>query len=195
MTLKYRKIHDNDNVVVAVEKLTAGEKILSKGIEITLTEEVNKGHKIAIDNIKAGEKIIKYGHVIGHAIRDIKQGEWVHSHNLKTDLSDLVEYQYNPVKYNNIKNTKEAPAFSGYKRMNGKAGTRNEIWIINTVGCVNTSAERIAKIANEKFKSENFDGVFSFSHPYGCSQLGDDLRNTQKILAGLINNPNAGGAL
>jgi altronate hydrolase len=195
MTLKYRKIHDNDNVVVAVEKLTAGEKILSKGIEITLTEEVNKGHKIAIDNIKAGEKIIKYGHVIGHAIRDIKQGEWVHTHNLKTDLSDLVEYQYNPVKYNNIKNTKEAPAFSGYKRMNGKAGTRNEIWIINTVGCVNTSAERIAKIANEKFKSENFDGVFSFSHPYGCSQLGDDLRNTQKILAGLINNPNAGGAL
>ena len=83
----------------------------------------------------------------------------------------------------------------GPRRKNGRTGTRNEIWIINTVGCVNSSAERIAKIANEKFKSENFDGIFTFSHPYGCSQLGDDLTNTQKILAGLINNPNAGGVL
>jgi altronate hydrolase len=195
MNLKYLKIHNSDNVVVAVERIAAGEKILFEGNEIILAEAVNKGHKIAIDNIKAGERIIKYGHVTGSAVRDIKKGEWVHSHNLKTNLSDLAEYHYNPVKYNTTKSAKEVPTFSGYKRMNGKAGTRNEIWIINTVGCVNTTAERIARIANEKFKSENFDGVFSFSHPYGCSQLGDDLTNTQKILAGLVNNPNAGGAL
>ncbi|MDR3627055.1 MAG: altronate dehydratase family protein [Ignavibacteriaceae bacterium] len=195
MKVKFIKIHDSDNVVVAVELLTAGEKILPEGIEITLAENINKGHKIAIHDIKAGEKVIKYGHVIGHAVTDMKTGEWVHSHNLKTDLSDVIEYQYNPVKSDVIKSVENIPTFSGYKRKNGKAGTRNEIWIINTVGCVNSSAEKIAKIANEKFKSENFDGVFTFSHPYGCSQLGDDLTNTQRVLAGLINNPNAGAVL
>jgi altronate hydrolase len=195
MKVKFIKIHDSDNVVVAVESLTAGEKILSEGLEITLAENINKGHKVAISDIKAGGKVTKYGHVIGHAVTDIKPGEWVHSHNLKTDLSDVIEYQYNPVKSNAIKSAESIPTFSGYKRKNGKAGTRNEIWIINTVGCVNSSAEKIAKIANEKFKSENFDGVFTFSHPYGCSQLGDDLTNTQRVLAGLINNPNAGAVL
>jgi altronate hydrolase len=195
MKLKYLKIHDSDNVVVAVENMTAGEKIQAGDNEITLTIDVNKGHKVAVTNIKAGDKIKKYGHVIGHAVTDIEPGEWVHSHNLKTDLSDVIEYQYNQIKYNTPKNKQNVPTFLGYRRKNGKVGTRNEIWIINTVGCVNTSAEKIAKIAAEKFKSDNFDGIFSFSHPYGCSQLGDDLTNTQKVLAGLINNPNAGGVL
>ena len=195
MKLKYLKIHNRDNVVIAVDKISAGEKILANNNTITLTADVNKGHKIAVDYIKPGGKIVKYGHVIGHAVTDINPGEWVHTHNLKTNLGDLVEYQFNPVKFNDKINSKASPTFFGYRRKNGRTGIRNEIWIINTVGCVNTSAERIAKISNDKFKSENFDGVFSFSHPYGCSQLGDDLTNTQKILAGLINNPNAGGVM
>ncbi len=193
--MKFLKIHNKDNVAVALDTIAAGEKILFQGTDITLKNEVIKGHKIAFEDINSGEKIIKYGHIIGHAIKHIYQGEWVHSHNMETDLKNLVEYTYNPVKCTTIKSTTQTSTFSGYRRKNGRTGTRNEIWIINTVGCVNSSAERIAKIANEKFKSENFDGIFTFSHPYGCSQLGDDLTNTQKILAGLINNPNAGGVL
>ena len=195
MKVKYLKIHNSDNVVVALEPLNAGERISAQDSEIILAADIKKGHKAAIKEIKAGEKVIKYGHIIGHAVVDILPGEWVHSHNLKTDLRDVIEYSYNPVKYNPIKIEEKIPEFSGYRRKSGKAGTRNEIWIINTVGCVNSSAEKIAKISNEKFHSDNFDGVFTFSHPYGCSQLGDDLANTQKVLAGLINNPNAGGIL
>src|SRR5204863_5831621 len=82
----------------------------------------------------------------------------------------------------------------GYRRATGRVGTRNEIWILNTVGCVNHAAERIAKITSEKFSGQ-LDGVYAFSHPYGCSQLGDDLRNTQRVLAGLLRHPNAGGVL
>ena len=195
MKVKYLHINENDNVIVAVEKIGEGEIVKVFDKEIPTLEEIKKGHKIAAKDIKKNENIIKYGHVIGHATEDIKEGSWIHSHNLKTNLSYKIAYEFNPVKIENTWNGEEVPSFMGYKRKNGKVGTRNEIWIINTVGCVNTSADRIAKIANDKFKAENFDGVFSFSHPYGCSQLGDDLVNTQKVLSGLMNSPNAGGVL
>jgi altronate hydrolase len=68
------------------------------------------------------------------------------------------------------------------------------VWIVNTVGCVNHAADRIARLAAERFAGR-VDGVHSFSHPYGCSQLGDDLKNTQAVLAGLLRHPNAGGVL
>lgn len=195
MKQKFLKIHKEDNVIVALDKLEANEAIQIDGNKFLLFEEIKQGHKAAIKNIGQGESIIKYGHIIGHATEDIKIGSWVHSHNTKTNLSDKISYHYLPVKFSENKNDTKAPTFLGYKRKNGKVGIRNEIWIINTVGCVNTTAERIAKICNEKFKAENFDGIFSFSHPYGCSQLGDDLENTQKVLSGLIQNPNAGGVL
>ncbi|MHB1688365.1 MAG: UxaA family hydrolase [Ignavibacteriaceae bacterium] len=195
MKPKFIKIHKNDNVVVAIEKILKDEKIILNDVEISILSEVNQGHKIAVKNFSEGENIIKYGYVIGRATQNIKAGEWVHSHNIKTNLSDIINYKYEPVEFLENKNILNVPTFLGYKRKNGKVGTRNEIWIINTVGCVNTSAERIAKICNEKFTAENFDGAFSFAHPYGCSQLGDDLANTQKVLSGLMNNPNAGGIL
>ena len=195
MKPRFIKIHPNDNVVIAIEKILNDEIILVDNNAIKILSDVSHGHKIAIKNIIEGENIFKYGHVIGHASANIKPGELVHSHNLKTNLSDIINYKYEPADFSENKIDSAVPTFLGYKRKNGKVGTRNEIWIINTVGCVNTSAERIAKICNEKFKSQNFDGVFSFAHPYGCSQLGDDLTNTQKVLSGLMHNPNAGGIL
>ncbi len=195
MKPRFIKIHPNDNVIIALENILKGEVIQVDGRGIKILSEINRGHKIAGKDISSGENIFKYGHIIGHAISNINQGELVHSHNLKTNLSDIIDYKYQPLEIPESKIGFSIPSFLGYKRKNGKVGTRNELWIINTVGCVNTSAERIAKICNEKFKSENFDGVFSFAHPYGCSQLGDDLTNTQKVLSGLMNNPNAGGIL
>jgi altronate hydrolase len=82
----------------------------------------------------------------------------------------------------------------GYRRANGRVGTRNEVWVLNTVGCVNFAAEGIARISAERFRGV-IDGVHAFGHPFGCSQLGDDLKNTQRILAGLMRHPNAGGVL
>ena len=147
--------------------------------------EVNleNGHKYAVCDISKGERIIKYGYPIGVATTDIRKGEHVHSHNLKTALSSALEYSYNPELFE-IKEEKPME-IKAYVRKNGEIGIRNDIWIINTVGCVNKTAERLSHLT----------GALSFPHPYGCSQLGDDHGITQKILKGLITHPNAGGVL
>jgi altronate hydrolase len=194
MNRKILNINDKDNVVVALSELRKNDNFLIGNNEIILQEDIRAGHKIAIIDIEPGVKVIKFGQIIGIATEKIVKGSLVHSHNLKTSLTDKEKYTYLPVHvdkkvYSNI------PTFQGYKRKSGKVGTRNEIWIINSVGCVNNSAEKIARLCNEKLKRENFDGVFSFSHPYGCSQLGDDMENTRKVLQGLMRNPNAGGLL
>ena len=142
------------------------------------------GHKYALYDIKKGENIIKYGNPIGHATEDIKKGEHVHSHNVKTNLSGNLEYSYDP-KFYDIPEEDTERTFMGYVRDNGEVGIRNDIWIVNTVGCVNKVAEKIAERT----------GAFHFPHPFGCSQLGDDQGITQKILCGMVNHPNAAGVL
>lgn len=145
---------------------------------------IEDGHKYAVRDIKMGENIIKYGQPIGHATSDIKKGDHVHTHNTKTNLSGKVEYTYNPelIKTEKIDSDR---TFRGYVRDNGEVGIRNDIWIVNTVGCVNKIAEKLSKLTGAKH----------FPHPFGCSQLGDDQATTQKILAGMVNHPNAGGVL
>ena len=145
---------------------------------------ISTGHKAALCDIKKGEQVIKYGFPIGVATRDIKKGETVHTDNLKTCLSEILEYEYAP-KNNQIDNVDKITTFKGYRRENGEVGIRNEVWIVNTVGCVNKTAKIIAEITK----------TYHFEHPYGCSQLGDDHKVTQKILKGLINHPNAAGVL
>ena len=145
---------------------------------------IEDGHKYAIRPIKAGENIIKYGNPIGHALCDIAKDEHVHTHNVKTNLSGNLEYSYEPCFFD-IPEVKTDRTFMGYVRKNGEVGIRNDVWIVNTVGCVNKVAEKIAERT----------GALAFPHPFGCSQLGDDMEVTQKILAGMINHPNAGGVL
>jgi altronate hydrolase len=82
----------------------------------------------------------------------------------------------------------------GYRRANGRVGTRNEIWILCTVGCVARTAERIARLGSAQFAGR-VDGIYAFTHPFGCSQLGDDLKRTRRVLASLAMHPNAGGVL
>lgn len=149
-------------------------------VEVNLTD----GHKYALCEIKSGENIIKYGFPIGHATKDIQKGEHVHTHNMATNLSDIIEYKYAPQLTESIPYEKKF-FFEGWERENKEVGVRNEVWIIPTVGCVNKIAEKIAE------KS----GAFSFVHPFGCSQLGDDQKTTQLVLKGLVNHPNAAGVL
>ena len=145
---------------------------------------IEDGHKYALVDIKEGEDIIKYGQPIGHAICDIKKGEHVHTHNIKTNLSGKLEYTYTPAECNDEKIDTDL-TFDGYVRENGDIGIRNDIWIVNTVGCVNKIAEKLSKLTGAK----------NFPHPFGCSQLGDDQLITQKVLCGMVNHPNAGGVL
>ncbi len=141
------------------------------------------GHKLALCDIEKGADIIKYGYPIGYATENIREGESVHSHNMKTKLGDILSYEYKP-DFREL--TPKVPFFiNAYIRENGDIGIRNDIWIIPTVGCVNS----IAKKLSEK------TGAICFSHPYGCSQLGGDMKVTQLILRGLIRHPNAGGVL
>ena len=174
------RINPNDNVAVVIEPIAAGQ------------DTVDFGHKIALTDIAKGEQIIKYGYPIGSASADIKAGEWVHTHNMKTNLSGQLSYKYTPAL------TPPAPrepgVFMGFRRLGGKVGVRNEIWIIPTVGCVNDIGKVIARKA-QNMLCGSVSGIYCFSHPYGCSQMGEDLSNTQKALCGLIRHPNAGGVL
>ncbi|MBR2684546.1 MAG: altronate dehydratase [Erysipelotrichaceae bacterium] len=186
---QYIKINENDNVVVALVPLPKGFE-LSDGT--VLNEDVDLGHKIATADIKKGEPVIKYDNLIGYASEDIKRGDHVHVHNIKTSLGDNNEYTYTPVDQIDRKVGEET--FMGYNRKDGKAGVRNEIWIIPTVGCVNSIVKKMEKEA-QKFVSGSLEAIVAFNHPYGCSQMGDDQENTREVLADLIRHPNAGGVL
>lgn len=192
----FLKINENDKVVVALKTIPAGETVTvdvqGEKRQITALEEIPAGHKMAICDIPAGAEVIKYGYRIGNAKENIRAGAWVHTHNLKTALGDLLEYQYEPVEVEE-KHTEDV-TFMGFKRPDGKVGVRNEIWIIPTVGCVNNVATAIARQAN-RFVKGTVEEVIAFPHPYGCSQMGDDQEHTRQILADLINHPNAGGVL
>ena len=185
-------ITDKDNVVVAVTPISAGAKIEVGGETITAAQDIPQGHKMAIRDIPADGQIIKYGYSIGHATEDIGTGCWVHTHNMKTNLKGEVEYTYEPA----VKELEQnAPrTFSGFLRGNGKVGVRNEIWIIPTVGCVNNVAEKLVA-DNQDLVKGTIDGLYTFTHPFGCSQTGKDHAQTRKLLASLVRHPNAGAVL
>lgn len=186
-----KKIQVSDHVAVALRDLKRGEQVLDN---LTVLDDIPFGHKIALEDIPKGRAVIKYGQPIGCAARIIRRGEHVHSHNLVTGLSGLKEYTYEPVKQNEAAASDSRQFFWGYQREDGRAGIRNEIWIVPTVGCVNKLAENLAARANREYPGIT-DGFFAFPHNMGCSQLGEDLLRTQKILSGLVHHPNAGGVL
>lgn len=186
------KINEHDNVGVALRDIARAEVLSYGEASCTAQEKVLAGHKIALQDIADGEAVIKYGFSIGVATKQIEKGSWVHSHNMKSCLGSILEYQYKPKLPEQI--TGEKYEFMGYKRDNGKVGIRNEVWIIPTVGCVNSIARTI-ECRSQEFVGGNIDGIYAYNHPHGCSQLGDDQLYTQKILSGLINHPNAAGIL
>lgn len=159
----------------------------SVGICLEGNETIPAGHKYALRDIKAGEYVIKYGEIIGRATQDIQKGEWVHTHNVKSHLDESVEYSYS---FNAQTPKKSKSTFQGFKRKYGRAGIRNEIYIIPTVGCVNNACMRMAKDA-QKFVEGSIDGIFALTHQFGCSQLGEDNENIKKLLCAIALNPNA----
>ena len=140
------KINKNDNVAVALKPIAKGTTVNVAGTDVTMIEDIPQGHKFAIKPVKKGDAVIKYGFRIGYAQADVEVGGWIHTHNLKTALGELLEYTYNPEGHKDVEPTEEA-FFDGYMRENGKVGVRNEVWIIPTVGCVNSIARAIEATA------------------------------------------------
>ena len=182
------QIHPDDTVAVALTPIAAGTEYCG----VVAQTDIPQGHKMAIKVMRKGSQVMKYGFSIGHATEDIQPGQWVHSHNMKTNLSGQEEYTYEPE--NCILPALESKSFQGYLRNDGKAAVRNEIWIIPTVGCVNDVAKAMAN-SNQDLVQGSIDGLYAFTHPFGCSQTGDDHAQTRKLLAALAKHPNAGAVL
>ncbi len=180
-------INPRDNVAVALFKLNKGETFGN----VEILSNIPEKHKFALTDIAKGENVIKYGYPIGIATTHIKKGDHIHTHNLKTALTESAEYTFNG---ENAYSPQETDlTFMGYLRKNGKVGIRNRIFIIPTVGCANNTAKIIAEKANKELNLGS--DVLALTHPYGCSQLGDDASNTAKCIAALCKHPNVGGAL
>jgi altronate hydrolase len=187
------QVHADDNLAVSLRPIAAGEQVEVAGRVLCVGEAIDQGHKFALDDLAAGDVVRKYGWPIGRATAPIAAGAHVHTHNVETLLSGVEGYRYESAAAPSLPSAEQA-RFSGYRRADGRVGTRNEIWILPTVGCVSRTAERIAAIAHARH-SGAVDGVHAFTHPFGCSQLGDDLAGTRSVLAALACNPNAGGVL
>ena len=182
------RIHPRDNVAVTLHAVPKGTVFAG----VTAREDIPQGHKMALAAIPAGENVVKYGFAIGHATADILPGMWVHTHNMATNLSGEVEYTYHP---NVHPVTPRTPlTFEGYRRPDGSVGIRNEIWIIPTVGCVNDVAKALVR-ENQDLVTGTIDGLYTFPHPFGCSQTGADHAQTRRLLAALTRHPNAGAVL
>ncbi len=182
------QIHPSDNVAVALHPIPKGTTFAG----VTANMDIPQGHKMALREVVEGENVVKYGFPIGHATAAIAPGDWVHTHNMVTNLSGEMEYAYHP----KAVPVKSVPAgtFQGYRRKDGRAATRNEIWIIPTVGCVNDVAKALVR-DNQDLVKGSIDGLYTFTHPFGCSQTGEDHAQTRKLLAALTRHPNAGAVL
>lgn len=192
------RINDKDNVIVALQTIEAGT-VLSVEINgntdcITVKERIPSGHKISIIDLKEQDFVVKYGYPIGTVSMDLPAGSHIHTHNLLTTLGEVLDYSYEPVTFPSFSPLKEEKTFQGYIRPDGQIGIRNEIWIIPTVGCVNSVAAAIARQA-ASYINHKIDDIIPFTHPYGCSQMEEDQENTRKILSDLIHHPNAAGVL
>ena len=193
------KIHTLDTVAVSREALPKGTTVETATSNLKLLDDIPAGHKVALRAMAAGDWVWKYGFPIGLTTAAIAPGQHVHTQNLKSGLGEGVVPE--PPKEDVLEIAlvdNGAPAtFMGYRRPDGRAAIRNEIWIINTVACVNGTSERIAAKSRERWcqPGSPIEGIHAFTHPYGCSQLGDDLGQTRRILARLARHPNAAAVL
>ncbi len=190
------RIREDDGVAVSLAELHAGDTIHLGAAHIHLRQDIPKGHKIALRDFAPGDLVTKYGWPIGRCTAPIVAGDHVHSHNLESTLNEARTWSDLGLSQPQRTTDPLEGTWRGYVRTDGRAATRNEIWIVPTVGCVARTAEHLAR-AFEAELSEfpNVEGVVALPHPFGCSQLGDDLENTQRILAALARHPNAGATL
>lgn len=193
---KMIQISEKDNVAVAFHPVEKGTVLALGDRQVTVLEDIPQGHKVSICPIEKEGQVIKYGFPIGHATKEIAEGSWVHTHNMATNLSKEQEYTYHPEENvsASVSTDNNTAVFQGFRRKDGKVGVRNEIWIIPTVGCVNDIAKKLVR-ENQDLVKGSIEGLYTFPHPFGCSQTGADHAQTRKLLAALVRHPNAGAVL
>lgn len=192
---EFIKINSADNVAVAINAVSAGSAAVIDGQEIIVLENIGSGHKMALRDMQEGEDVVKYGFPIGHLTAPVRKGGLIDHNNIKTNLEGLLDYSYQP-DLTEIAPAQKKATFKGYRRADGRAGIRNELWIIPTVGCVNGVTQQIQKLFEQEIHNyPSIEKVIAYPHNYGCSQLGDDHQNTRKILADMVHHPNAAGVL
>ena len=189
------RLDETDNVATAVRSLEIGEDVLGT----TASERVGRGHKIALCTVKAGEPVTKYGQFIGIASADIAAGAHVHTHNVNFEsTSQTYEFSTAVRDVAMVDDTKRA-TFEGFRRENGKVGTRNYIAIITSVNCSATAARMIADhfTPAELADYPNVDGVVAFVHGTGCGMAdsGDGFDALQRVMWGYARHPNHAGVL
>ncbi len=185
-------INPKDNVAVALRPIAKGAVFEGDGYSVAAATDIPQGHKMTLRALREGDQVVKYGFPIGHATQDVGAGEWIHTHNMRTNLEGELEYTYHPdIRF---PEKLEPDTFMGYRRADGRAAIRNEIWIIPTVGCVNDVAKALTR-ENQDLVRGSIDGLYAFTHPFGCSQTGHDHAQTRKLLASLVRHPNAGAVL
>ena len=192
------QIKDSDNVAVAVHDLPAGATLESG---VVTREPIPQAHKIALHNIPAGGKIIRYGVVLGYAKNNIPAGSWINEHMLELPQSPALA---NLPWGTNLKTPEQLPSptrttWLGYRNKTGPAGTRNLLGIVTTVQC----AAGVVRVAVERIKREllpkypNVDGVVAITHPYGCGvAINAPLAPIPiRAIANVIRHPNFGGEI
>jgi len=198
------RLHPNDNVAIAKKDLQP-HTMLGLGSEkyphtlVRVRQRIPSGHKIALWEIAVGEPVRRYAQVIGFATRPILPGEHVHTHNLGVrELSRKHAFgaDAQPIEFVPVRDRR---TFQGYKRMDGRVGTRNYVAVISTVGCSAHTCREIARqFTPERLAAfPNVDGVIALTHPFGCSICagGPDHVLLARALAGMAHNPSVGGAI
>lgn len=183
------RLDEADNVVIAARSLQPGEA--------GAAEPIARGHKMAVAPIARGEPVLKYAQIIGFAGQDIPAGAHVHSHNLEF-RAVAQEYEY-ATQLRPASETAQPDHFMGYRRPDGRAGTRNYIAVLTSVNCSATAARQIAAhFTPERLAPyPNVDGVAAFVHGTGCGMAGsgEGFEALQRVMWGYARNPNVGGVL
>jgi altronate hydrolase len=188
-------LHSSDNVAVARTALPAGHPVEVNGIGLVTRTSIPAGHKIAVRAIEPGEAVHRYGNVIGFATQPIAVGDHVHVHNLgykELDASEVIPNQLAPRSNAHV----EKRTFLGYRRPDGRVGTRNYIAVVAASNCAAYTSELIAhSFAGERLPP-NIDGVIAFPHGEGCGMaIGPDTDQLQRTLQGVLDHPNVAAAI
>src|SRR5258708_26164177 len=195
------RLNPRDEVAIAKANLQVGTILAvpdpnrqQPETRVPVRQFIPTGHKIALQGIPPGGEIHRYGPVIGFARKAIASGEYVHVHNVEREAFER-DYAFGvdvrPVEY-----IPEAQRrmFLGYRRLNGRVGTRNYIAVISTVNCsAHTSREIAHYFTPERLAAfPNVDGVIAIAHNAGCASRvgGDDYVRLQRVLAGMGRHPN-----
>ncbi|HWQ52612.1 MAG TPA: altronate dehydratase family protein [Bryobacteraceae bacterium] len=189
------RLHPSDNIAVARVPLAPGTEVAAGPARVVVRQAIPAGHKVAIAAIQAGDYVLRYGQAIGRASRAVAPGEHVHTHNLCFEELALA-YEFPAVDRPLPAPPVKVPTFLGYRREDGRAGTRNYIAVVAASNCAAHAAELIAHSYQGTALPPNVDGVVAFPHGDGCGHaFGPDMDQFRRTIGGVLAHPNVSAAI